>query len=321
VREAITGHDVATSEGGRGYVAEFFAKRLRRHDFSRYIAERLAADFACALAEYLSKHDAALASGAAVQEPVAWTHEDDPRECISDLKKRDMIEYNGVPGRRAAEKYSIPSYAAPVPRQAEVALTDEQIRSLKYVIARLEVASVEAECEHARNLSALLAASTPATTAGALDEREAFETSFKAWTGKSISYDRITDDEGDERYVDSWLQGAWIGWQARAASSSPTADSQGGTIPVELSGVAETLANGDGFWRSCSGCHETEDGHPVGDYPYSDILKCDLGGGCSECGGIGAVWDDTDYEAMGRDFERELAASSAPSTSAGEGES
>ncbi|MFL9904535.1 hypothetical protein PQR71_41485 [Paraburkholderia fungorum] len=75
-------------------------------------------------------------------------------------------------------------------------------------------------------------------------------------------------------------------------------------VPVELSGVAETLANGNGFWRSCSGCHETEDGYPIGDYPYSDILKCDLGGGCSECGGIGAVWDDTDYEAMGRDFER-----------------
>jgi hypothetical protein len=35
-------------------------------------------------------------------------------------------------------------------------LTDEQARSLKYVIARLEIASVEAECEHARNLRALL---------------------------------------------------------------------------------------------------------------------------------------------------------------------
>lgn len=76
------------------------------------------------------------------------------------------------------------------------------------------------------------------------------------------------------------------------------------SVAVELSSVAETLENGDGFWQSCSGCHETEDGHPVGDYPYSDILKCDLGGGCSECGGIGAVWDNTDYEAMGREFER-----------------
>jgi hypothetical protein len=70
------------------------------------------------------------------------------------------------------------------------------------------------------------------------------------------------------------------------------------TVPVELSGVAEVLENGDGFWRTCSGCHETEDGYPVGHYPFSAILKCDLGSGCSECGGIGAVWDDTDYDAM-----------------------
>jgi hypothetical protein len=70
------------------------------------------------------------------------------------------------------------------------------------------------------------------------------------------------------------------------------------TAPVELEGVAEVLENGDGFWRTCDGCHETEDGHPVGHYPFSAILKCDLGGGCSECGGIGAVWDDTDYGAM-----------------------
>ncbi|MGU2419442.1 AAA family ATPase [Burkholderia cenocepacia] len=39
-------------------------------------------------------------------------------------------------------------------------------------------------------------------------------------------------------------------------------------------------------------------------YPYSAILKCDLGAGCSECGGIGAVWDNTDYTAMGGAFER-----------------
>lgn len=51
--DAMTAHDLSTSEGARGYVAEYFATRLRRHDFSRYIAERLAADFACALARHL----------------------------------------------------------------------------------------------------------------------------------------------------------------------------------------------------------------------------------------------------------------------------
>lgn len=68
--------------------------------------------------------------------------------------------------------------------------------------------------------------------------------------------------------------------------------------PVELSGVEEALSEGGGVWRECSGCYETCDGHPVGHYPYSAVLKCYLGGGCSECGGIGAVWDSTDYGAM-----------------------
>lgn len=54
----------------------------------------------------------------------------------------------------------------------------------------------------------------------------------------------------------------------------------------------------DGRWVSCSGCYETEDGHPVGDYPHSPILCCALGAGCSECGGLGAVWDTTDYAAF-----------------------
>ncbi|WP_069357844.1 hypothetical protein [Burkholderia cenocepacia] len=56
---AIGQHDLSTSDGGRSYVAEFFAKRLRRHDFGRYITEQLAADFACALARYLSERDIA----------------------------------------------------------------------------------------------------------------------------------------------------------------------------------------------------------------------------------------------------------------------
>ncbi|WP_261539142.1 hypothetical protein [Burkholderia multivorans] len=43
------------------------------------------------------------AEGAAV----AWMRIDDPRDCISDAKKRDMIEHAGAPGARLAEKYSI----------------------------------------------------------------------------------------------------------------------------------------------------------------------------------------------------------------------
>lgn len=45
--------DLSTSEGGRGYIANLFKTRLKRHDFTRYINERLAADFACTLSRHL----------------------------------------------------------------------------------------------------------------------------------------------------------------------------------------------------------------------------------------------------------------------------
>lgn len=70
------------------------------------------------------------------------------------------------------------------------------------------------------------------------------------------------------------------------------------TLPHLKARIAELVAEGDGFWRSCSGCYETEDGHPVGTYPFSQELGCPLGGGCRECGGIGATWDSTDYADM-----------------------
>ncbi|CAB3850558.1 hypothetical protein LMG26846_01971 [Achromobacter insuavis] len=48
-------HDLGTSSGGRAYIADYFATQLRRHDFKRYINDSLAADFACVLAQHLSK--------------------------------------------------------------------------------------------------------------------------------------------------------------------------------------------------------------------------------------------------------------------------
>ena len=56
-----------TSEGGRSYVADFFKISLGRNDFTKYIAERLAADFACALSDGLCQlfHLAAAAPQAA----------------------------------------------------------------------------------------------------------------------------------------------------------------------------------------------------------------------------------------------------------------
>ena len=62
--------------------------------------------------------------------------------------------------------------------------------------------------------------------------------------------------------------------------------------PVEFQDVERVLTNGDGQWKPCTGCYDTEDGHPTQKYPQSAFLKCPTGHGCSECGGLGAVWDD-----------------------------
>lgn len=60
--------DLKTSAGGRGYIAHLFTATLKRHDYTRYINERLAADFACTLAAYLARAEAtALARDADLQ--------------------------------------------------------------------------------------------------------------------------------------------------------------------------------------------------------------------------------------------------------------
>ena len=67
--------------------------------------------------------------------------------------------------------------------------------------------------------------------------------------------------------------------------------------------VQEAELEGHGFWRTCSGCAEGVDGClSTSDYPYHHAFKCQLGGGCSECGGIGATWDTTDYDQMAREI-------------------
>lgn len=76
-----------------------------------------------------------------------------------------------------------------------------------------------------------------------------------------------------------------------------------GGIPLDPATVAD-LAE-DGIWRTCPGCYETEDGRPVGEYPYSHVMRCPLGSGCRECGGLGAYWDATDYAQMAAEMQLE----------------
>ncbi|MCK2122089.1 hypothetical protein [Pseudomonas sp. PNPG3] len=49
-----TKHNLDTSVGGRGYVADLFKERLGTHSYDRYINGTLAADFACALSGWLA---------------------------------------------------------------------------------------------------------------------------------------------------------------------------------------------------------------------------------------------------------------------------
>lgn len=80
--------------------------------------------------------------------------------------------------------------------------------------------------------------------------------------------------------------------------------------------VHEVMDEGDGFWRPCSGCQEGVDGYvSQKDYPYSDMFRCQPGAGCSECGGIGVTWDDTDYEEYAK-FALELDEDKAPQADA-----
>ncbi|KEZ00630.1 hypothetical protein AI27_18010 [Sphingomonas sp. BHC-A] len=88
----------------------------------------------------------------------------------------------------------------------------------------------------------------------------------------------------------------WIAVIIREAMKTAAMVDAMTAIEQRMSEIRETL--GDGFWRSCTGCYETCDGYPVGSYPWNSAMKCHLGSGCHECGGIGAVWDDTDYQDM-----------------------
>ena len=63
--------------------------------------------------------------------------------------------------------------------------------------------------------------------------------------------------------------------------------------PVIGQSIQKQINEGGGFWCSCSGCFEAVDGHST--EPTDIVFQCQLGVGCHECGGIGAVWDNTDY--------------------------
>jgi hypothetical protein len=52
---------------------------------------------------------------------------------------------------------------------------------------------------------------------------------------------------------------------------------------------------------TCSGCFNSEDGHPIGEYEFDEKAQCFKGMGCHECGYTGkrrAEFDDTVEESQ-----------------------
>ncbi len=93
-----------------------------------------------------------------------------------------------------------------------------------------------------------------------------------------------------------------------------TADSKIDNGDPALMGIEDQMNESGGQWQPCTGCYDTEDGHPTQKYDYSPALQTPIGCGCSECGGLGAVWwymsdqDVDDWEKIcdGADSEADL---------------
>jgi hypothetical protein len=80
--------------------------------------------------------------------------------------------------------------------------------------------------------------------------------------------------------------------------------------------VAEIMREDGGCWHACSGCQESVDGCvSFNDYPYSEVFQCQPGGGCSECGGIGVLWEDGAF--LSGYADAALTANEAPSAVGG----
>lgn len=107
-------------------------------------------------------------------------------------------------------------------------------------------------------------------------------------------------------------------WQDRAREArgrpQPAPEPEAEELRRHIAAVAAVVEETGGYWHACSGCHETEDGYPSQDYSHSRVFACQVGAGCSECGGLGAVWDDLSYvDDMVRDFLEEEKGNGRPS--------
>lgn len=101
-----------------------------------------------------------------------------------------------------------------------------------------------------------------------------------------------------EQPFDPALLHAGVEFMLADNSAAPTAPA-GEPDPINSRPEAFDEAHqSGGWWKECTGCLEAEDGQAVGTYPYSCILRCHLGAGCDECGGLGALWEEAPTDAQ-----------------------
>lgn len=111
----------------------------------------------------------------------------------------------------------------------------------------------------------------------------------------------------DDGYQDEVINAGWHYWQAGMADGrnqqsvemykviKPQTTGKTDALlhlfaDPALIGIPEEMIESGGHWRACTGCYDTEDGYPTQKYLYSPTLQTEIGCGCTECGGIGAVW-------------------------------
>ena len=178
-------HDLNTSAGGRGFVKELFNEHLGTHSYNRYIDERLAADFACALG---------LWAGPVLAKVAAY----------------EAIDAMAEPVRVST------SYAATQERDAALADNDRLRAALEEVLENAE-RGLPAPL-HAK-LRELLPKAPPAPA----DESE--RPGFEEWHRNRFKTRHLTgaptrDKHGgvwDKNYAPPTQQFMWEAWQGRAA--------------------------------------------------------------------------------------------------------
>lgn len=153
----------------------------------------------------------------------------------------------------------------------------------------------------ARNISGMLRTGEPVEFGSVADLIDALaEALEKTQQGRDIASKKLFEARAtirlrEERIMELTAMAAAHLRQAEAEKKRT--DELGGLLEMIGSVKEEATGRGRGYWRACTGCHESEMGQTLLGQ-HSTLFGSDQGIGCLECGGIGVIWDDTDYDDM-----------------------